>query len=90
MSKIHLRQGTDGTPACACAGLDAKTLKIIRNSRATYQQMSSISVSPEEFRAVNPKDRCSHCCDRFTSVMNARRRLSGKPLYKDAMTKELL
>jgi hypothetical protein len=89
MSKIHLRQGTDGTAACACKAVNTATGKVIRNSRSTYQQMSSVSVTPEEFRTANPADRCAHCCDRFTSVMNARRKLSGKPLYKDAMTKEL-
>lgn len=86
--KIHLQQGTDGTAACAARGTTAAG-KIIRNARKTYQTMSATSVSPEAFRALAPADRCAHCCDRFTPMMNARRVKSGKPLYKDAMTKEL-
>lgn len=87
--KIHLMQGTDGTPACACSGFNAKTGKIRRNSRTTYQFMGAKSVTPEEFRATPAEDRCAHCCDRFTPMMNARRAAVGKPLYADAMTKTL-
>jgi hypothetical protein len=52
--------------------------------------MSAVSVSPEEFRAIPAEDRCAHCCDRFTPMMNARRSMLGMPLYADAMTKTLL
>ena len=86
--KIHLKQGADGTPACACRG--ERNGKIVRNSRSTYQHMSAVSVSPEEFRATPAEDRCAHCCDRFTPMMNARRAKHGMPLYADAMTKTLL
>lgn len=86
--KIHLRQGVNGTTACASRGV-TKDNKVIRNSRTSYQYMSAVSVGPEEFRAVAEADRCAHCCDRFTPMMNARRRTSGKPLYANAMTKEL-
>lgn len=88
--KVHLRQGTNGTPACAARGFNAKTGKIIRNQRSTYQHMSAVSVDPEDFRATPAEDRCAHCCDRFTPMMNARRKLTGKPLYADAMTKTLM
>lgn len=87
--KVHLRQGTNGTTACASKGT-RKDGTVIRNSRTTYQHMGAVAVTPEEFRATPAADRCAHCCDRFTPMMNARRAKSGKPLYKDAMTKELL
>jgi hypothetical protein len=86
--KIHLMQGVNGTPACACNGMD-KNNKIRRNARTTYQHMGAKSVSPEDFRATPSDQRCSHCCDRFTPMMNARRAIVGKPLYSDAMTKQL-
>jgi len=85
--KIHLAQGVDGTTACSCVG--ERNGKIIRNSRTKYQHMSAKSVTPEEFRATPAADRCAHCCDRFTPMMNARRVKAGKPLYANAMTKEL-
>ena len=86
--KIHLRQGINGTTACACSGCD-KNNKVILNNRVTYRSMNTISVSPDEFRATPEADRCAHCCDRFTPMMNARRAKAGKPLYADAMTKTL-
>jgi hypothetical protein len=86
--KIHLKQSVGGVPACACRG--QRNGKIVRNSRNTYQHMSAVSVSPEEFRAIPSEDRCAHCCDRFTPMMNARRSMLGMPLYADAMTKTLL
>ncbi len=86
--KIHLRQGKDGTTACAAKGRSASGM-VIRNSRSTYQFMGAVSVEPEAFRATPAADRCAHCCHRFTPMMNARRKVSGKPLYADAMTKTL-
>lgn len=86
--KIHLRQGVNGTTACAARGMRADGT-VIRNARSSYQCMSAVSVSPEEFRAVAAADRCAHCCDRFTPMMNARRAKLGLPLYADAMTKTL-
>ena len=86
--KIHLRQGKNGTTACASQGVD-RNGHVIRNSRRTYQCMNVEAVTPEEFRAVPASDRCAHCCDRFTPMMNARRKITGKPLYADAMTKTL-
>lgn len=87
--KIHLRQGVNGTTACASKGF-RKDGTIIRNSRNTYQAMSATAVSPEEFRTIPANERCAHCCDRFTPMMNARRKAKGLPLYADAMTKTLL
>ena len=86
--KIHLRQGVNGTTACA-AKFVRNDGSIARNARTTYQAMSATAVSPEEFRAVPAADRCAHCCDRFTPMMNARRAKAGKPLYADAMTRTL-
>jgi len=86
--KIHLRQTVNGRTACSVRGRRADG-SIIFNSRDTYRNMGAIAVSPEEFRALPATDRCAHCCDRFTPMMNARRKAAGKPLYKDAMTKEL-
>lgn len=86
--KIHLRQGVNGSTACATRGQRADGT-LIRNARRCYQYMGTIAVDPEAFRAAPAADRCAHCCGRFTPMMNARRTKSGKPLYKDAMTKEL-
>lgn len=87
--KIHCRQSVNGTAACAVKGVDRNN-QIIRNSRSNYQCIpASHIVSVDDFRATPAADRCAHCCDRFTPMINARRRRSGKPLYKDAMTKEL-
>lgn len=87
--KVHLQQGEKGTTACAASGFRADGT-IIRNGRTSYQHMSAIVVSPEDFRATPAADRCAHCCDRFTPMMNARRAKVGKPPYADAMTKTLL
>lgn len=87
--KIHLKQTVQGDPACAASGFNAKTGKTRLNGRMTYRTMSATVVSPEEFRNVAAEDRCAHCCDRFTPMMNARRKVKGLPLYKDAMTKTL-
>lgn len=86
--KIHLRQTTAGRTACSVRGRRADGT-IIFNSRDTYRNTGATAVSPEEFRATPAEDRCAHCCDRFTPMMNARRKASGKPLYADAMTKTL-
>lgn len=86
--KTHLRQGKNGTTACAARGTNSKGF-VIRNSRTTYQHMGAVAVDPETFRATPAADRCAHCCDRFTPMMNARRAVTGKPLYADAMTKTL-
>ncbi len=87
-TKIHLRQTAEGRTACSVRGVRADGT-VIFNSRATYRNMAVVAVRPEEFRAVPAEQRCAHCCDRFTPMMNARRRKAGKPLYKDAMTQEL-
>lgn len=86
--KIHLRQSTAGHTACSVRGRRADGT-VIFNSRDTYRNMGATAVSPEEFRATPAERRCAHCCDRFTPMMNARRKVSGKPLYANAMTKEL-
>lgn len=87
--KIHLKQGVNGTSACAALGF-RKDGTIIRNGRTSYQHMSATVVTPEEFRETPAEHRCAHCCDRFTPMMNARRAKLGKPLYADAMTKTLV
>ena len=83
--KIHLIQSKNGTTACASRGV-TKDGKVIHNSRRTYQYMCVEALRPVEFRLANPTDRCAHCCDRFTPMMNARRAKVGLPLYADAMT----
>lgn len=87
--KVHLKQTVQGAPACAASGFDPKTGKTRMNARTTYRHMDAVVLSPDEFRAAPAEDRCAHCCDRFTPMMNARRKVAGKPLYKDAMTKTL-
>lgn len=87
--KIHLRQTVKGRTACSVR-LARSDGKIVFNSRDTYRNMGAVAVSPDEFRETVPENRCAHCCDRFTPMMNARRARAGKPLYKDAMTKELM
>ncbi len=88
-NKIHLRQGVNGTTACASKGT-TRDGKVIKNSRMSYKTIPfSCTVLAEDFRAIPAADRCAHCCDRFTPMMNARRKLKGLPPYKDAMTKEL-
>lgn len=86
--KIHLRRTVKGRTACSVRGVTG-TGKIVFNSRDTYRNMSATVVDPEEFRATPAERRCAHCCDRFTDMMNDRRRITGKPLYADAMTKTL-
>lgn len=86
--KVHLRQGVNGTTACASDGVD-KNNKVIYNHRIKYRRMDTVSVTPDEFRATPAEDRCAHCVARFTFVMNQRRKMHGKPLYADAMTKTL-
>lgn len=88
MTKVHLKQGVNGTPACAARGFRPDGT-IIRNNRTTYQFMSSEVVDPEAFRATTAENRCAHCVDRFTPMMNARRKKLGLPLYADAMTKAI-
>lgn len=84
--KIHLRQSVNGSPACAILGVRADGT-VIRNGRVTYQTMSATVVSVDEFRETPAADRCAHCCDRFTPMLNRRRAKAGKALYADAMTK---
>jgi hypothetical protein len=88
-NKIHFRLTAQGHAACAC-GCVKKDGKVNMNQRSTYATIpASCVVGPDEFRATAPSDRCAHCADQFTARMNARRVKTGKPLYKDAFTKEL-
>jgi hypothetical protein len=86
--KFHLRATINGKTVCASR--PAVKGKVRPNARGTYATIPvEFVLSPEEFRAAPDARRCMHCCDRFTEVMNARRAVSGKPPYKNAMTKEL-
>jgi hypothetical protein len=85
-TKTHLRQTANGRTACSVSGVRGDGT-IIFNSRSTYRNMTSTVVDPDAFRATPAEERCAHCCDRFTSMMNTRRKKAGKPLYADAMTK---
>lgn len=88
-NKIHFRLTKQGHAACACGCVD-KNGKVRKNARTTYTTIpESCVVGPDEFRAAAPTDRCAHCANQFTARMNARRVVSGKPLYKDAFTKTL-
>lgn len=88
-NKIHFKATKEGSAACAC-GIAHKNGSVYKNQRATYASIpASCIVGPEEFRATPAADRCAHCSDQFTARMNSRRVKSGKPLYKDAFTKEL-
>lgn len=88
--KIHLRRTVQGKTVCATRAGIKPGGKVRRNSRSTYKTIpSSHVVGPEEFRATPDADRCAHCAERFTETMNERRKLSGKPLYANAFTKEL-
>lgn len=88
-NKIHFRMSKKGWAACGCGCAD-KNGKVFKNARSTYAYIpESHVVGPDDFRAASPDERCAHCSDRFTAVMNARRIRSGKPLYSDAFTKTL-
>ena len=88
-NKIHFRMTKQGHAACACGSVKSGN-KVSMNHRSTYATIpASHVVGPDEFRATPAADRCAHCAEQFTARMNARRAISGKPLYKDAFTKEL-
>ena len=87
--KIHFLATKQGSAACAVGPIGSDGL-IYKNRRSTYATIpESHVVRADEFRATVSEDRCAHCAAQFTDRMNARRKLSGKPLYKDAFTKEL-
>lgn len=83
-SKVHLRQGKDGTTACASRGVDGRG-KVLRNSRRTYQFMASKVVGPNEFVATPASARCAHCCDRFVPMMVARHKRLGLPPFTGSL-----
>ena len=76
MSKIHVF-GNKTQTYTACASRSLSGGKVIPNSRSTYRHMSSEIVSGLEFRFVPIKDRCAHCCDRATDIMNYQRKAKG-------------
>ena len=87
--KIHFQATKGGRSACA-VGQRLSNGMYTLNQRQTYADIpASHIVRPDEFRAAAPEDRCAHCCDRFQSMMNERRKANGKPLYKNAWTKEI-
>jgi hypothetical protein len=87
--KIHVRQTKTGKPACSI-GYVTKEGICIPNGREKYQYMASEVVGVEEFRQVPDAERCAHCSNKFTSMLNARRLKAGKPLYSDAFTQTLV
>lgn len=88
-NKIHFKATKQGSAACAVGPSIAGGLTH-KNRRSTYATIpASYIVDPDEFRATPSENRCAHCAAQFTERMNARRKVSGKPLYKDAFTKEL-
>lgn len=89
-TKIHLRRTVQGAAVCATRRGIKPGGKVAKNSRMTYKTIpASRVVDPAEFRATPAADRCAHCSERFTETLNARRALSGKPLYLDAFTQTL-
>lgn len=87
-NKIHFRATIGGKTVCATRPVGNGKMR--NNNRQTYGTIPSHHVvGPEEFRAVAPENRCAHCSEQFTDTMNRRRKISGKPLYKNAFTKEL-
>lgn len=87
--KIHFRATKNGYSACAVGAL-LPSGKFVVNHRQSYRDIpESHVVRPDEFRATAPEDRCAHCCDKFQSMLNARRIANGKPPYKNAWTKEI-
>ncbi len=82
--KIHLRQGKNGTTACASLGVDSRG-NVVRNGRQTYQCMASEVVGVNEFMATPAADRCAHCCDRFVPMMTARHARLGLPPFTGAL-----
>lgn len=87
-NKIHLRATVGGKTVCATRHIGNGKLR--NNARATYATIpAAFIVNPDEFRAAADADRCAHCAEKFTETMNRRRARNGKPLYKNAFTKEL-
>lgn len=88
-NKIHFRATKQGIAACAC-GPSLPGNVVYKNNREKYAHIpANCVVGPDEFRATPQEQRCAHCENQFTYRMNERRKVSGKPLYKDAFTKEL-
>lgn len=88
--KVHFKATKDGKAACAVKMPDANG-KVRMNQRSNYSTIpAEHMVNPDEFRATLPENRCAHCSDLFTARMNARRAITGKPLYLNAFTKELM
>jgi hypothetical protein len=86
--KVHLTAGTNGNVACAIRGYDARG-KVLLNDRMSYRLLKGTGVSHDEFRATPAADRCAHCCDKMTPLLNSARAQKGLPLYADGMTKTL-
>ncbi len=86
--KIHFRATIQGSAACAVRHIGDGMFR--KNNRSSYATIpASHIVGPDGFRAAPSDDRCAHCAGLFTDLMNKRRTRSGKPLYKDAFTKEI-
>lgn len=80
MTKVHLaaNKGNNGTPVYArCAARSNGNGTVRRNTRDTYQNMSSLIVSFSEFKLVSEHDRCSHCIDMAYPVYARQMREKG-------------
>lgn len=88
--KTHFKATKEGSAACA-VGRPSVSGVVRKNNRATYTEIpESNIVGPDSFRNTPTVMRCSHCAAQFTDRINIRRTRTGKPLYRDAFTKELL
>lgn len=86
--KVHLLQTKGGKTACNSRHIGNNKFRF-NDRRAMNNIPEANIVTPEEFRATPSADRCAHCADKFLETMNRRRKISGKPLYANAWTKEL-
>lgn len=77
-NKIHLRRNKEnGIDVLAVCATNPNVAKARRNSRTSYQFMSSPIVSWEEFKTVAAADRCAHCVEAALTIRNRQRKAKG-------------
>ena len=79
--KIHLRRNKlteTNRPVASCAARDGVAGKMRRNTRSSYQFMSSPIVGLDEFIATPEADRCAHCVDMGLQWINRQAREKGR------------
>lgn len=81
--KIHLQANKGITQAAfaLCASKPVGNGKVNRNSRSSYQFMSSEIVGIDTFKATPAANRCAHCCEQYLIKRNRMRAEKGwKPV----------